>query len=187
MRGRDELWIFGYGSLIWRPAFPHVERTPGWLEGWSRRFWQGSTDHRGVPEAPGRVVTLVPEAGAVCWGAAYRVAPEQRGAVLRRLDQRERGGFERHELEVKLRRGPGAERVSALVYIAGPANSNYLGPAPLASIVAQVRASHGPSGSNAEYVLRLAEALRELGREDPHLHAIASRLGGPDAPRGLSK
>ena len=68
------LWIFGYGSLVWRPDIPHDERRPAWIRGFARRFWQGSTDHRGVPEAPGRVVTLVRDEAARCWGAAYRVA-----------------------------------------------------------------------------------------------------------------
>ena len=73
MSDRAPLWLFGYGSLIWRPASPFVERRPASARGYARRFWQGSTDHRGVPEAPGRVVTLLPSAGDRCEGVAYRV------------------------------------------------------------------------------------------------------------------
>ena len=170
------MWIFGYGSLVWRPGFAHVERRAGFIEGWSRRFWQGSTDHRGVPRAPGRVVTLISEPNAICWGAAYRIAAEDRDAVLQSLDHREKGGFERRRVEVRLR-GPAPERVSAAMYVAGSDNPNYLGPAPTAEIAAQVRRSTGPSGSNSEYVLRLAQALRELRAGDAHVFDLAERVG----------
>jgi cation transport regulator ChaC len=170
-----DLWIFGYGSLVWRPAFEHAERRPGYLRGWARRFWQGSTDHRGTPAAPGRVVTLVPESGAVCWGVAYRVDAAARSAVLRRLDHREKGGFERRRLSVQLPRAEPAS-AEALVYVAGPGNPNYLGPAPVADIAAQIRRCRGPSGSNTEYVLRLEEALGSLGGSDPHVSELARRL-----------
>ena len=173
---RGDCWIFGYGSLVWRPGFPHVERRAGCIEGWSRRFWQGSTDHRGLPRAPGRVVTLIREPNALCWGAAYRVASQDCDAVLRTLDRREKGGFERRRVEVQLRE-PHPERVSAAMYVAGSDNPNYLGPAPPAEIAAQVRRSTGPSGSNAEYVLRLAQALRELCAHDAHVFDLAMRVG----------
>jgi cation transport regulator ChaC len=139
------LWIFGYGSLIWRPAFAHAERRTGYLEGWARRFWQGSPDHRGVPEAPGRVATLVRETGAVCWGVAYRVEEAAREAVLRTLDHRESGGFERHRLTVHSRDAAQPE-LQALVYVAGPANPNFLGPSPLPAMAEQVRNARGRSG-----------------------------------------
>ena len=176
MEAADELWIFGYGSLVWRPDFPHVERRPGWVEGYARRFWQGSTDHRGVPGAPGRVVTLVPEPRARCWGVVYRVASVEREAVLAQLDRREKGGFERREVSVHV----GADgALAALVYVADPSNPNYLGPAPLDAIAEQVRRSQGPSGGNAEYVLQLAAALREIGGEDPHVEALARLVEVP--------
>ena len=165
-------WIFGYGSLVWRPAFAYAERRVGALDGFARRFWQGSTDHRGAPGAPGRVVTLVEEPGAVCWGVAFRVAEELCEDVLEALDRRESGGFARRRVEVRLREAGGA-RVPALVYVAAPGNPNFLGPAPAPEIAAQVLRSHGPSGSNREYVLRLEAALEELGAYDDHVGEIA--------------
>jgi cation transport regulator ChaC len=170
----EPAWVFGYGSLIWRPSFAFEERTVGWIDGWARRFWQGSTDHRGVPGAPGRVVTLVRQPGARCVGVAYRLHPAQREEILAGLDHREKGGYARHVVDVHAgaRGGP----IRALVYIATEANPEYLGPAVPAAIMAQIRRARGPSGSNVEYVLRLAEALRAIHAEDEHVYALAEAL-----------
>ncbi len=175
-----DLWIFGYGSLIWRPDFPYAERRPAAIAGWTRRFWQGSIDHRGVPAAPGRVVTLVPRARAICWGMAYRIAASDSDAVLSHLDYREKGGYrlERVALEFAETADDGVGVAEGLVYIATPDNANYLGPAPPAAIARQVRASTGPSGPNDEYVLRLAEALREIGVRDEHVFAVERHVRG---------
>jgi cation transport regulator ChaC len=170
-----ELWIFGYGSLIWRPDFAFAEACPGYITGWSRRFWQGSVDHRGVPEAPGRVVTLASEPEGLCWGLAYRVEGDRCDEVLERLDHRESGGFDRIDVEVTLR-DRGRDPIAATTYVAPPSNPNYLGPAPMTAIAEQVRRSHGPSGANSEYALRLAESLRELGVDDAHVFELAARL-----------
>ncbi|MEC9072039.1 MAG: gamma-glutamylcyclotransferase, partial [Myxococcota bacterium] len=89
------LWIFGYGSLIWSPGFPFQERVMASLHGWGRRFYQGSPDHRGTPQAPGRVVTLVTAPQERCWGVAYRVAGDQVQDTLETLDRRESAGYER--------------------------------------------------------------------------------------------
>lgn len=169
------LWIFGYGSLVWRPSFPHAERRPAHVRGWARRFWQGSTDHRGVPGAPGRVVTLIEAPDAVCWGVAYRIDGDRAEAVIDHLDDRERGGYDRHEVELHFGVDGGATE-AGLVYVATPANRNYLGPAPLVRIAEQVRAARGPSGPNLEYVLRLAEALRELEAHDDHVFELEELL-----------
>ena len=184
----DPLWIFGYGSLVWRPAFEHVERRAAFIRGFARRFWQGSTDHRGLPGRPGRVATLIREAGAVCWGTAYRVAPERADEVLARLDDRERGGFVRHVVEVRLPAdGPGSgpgSRVDALLYWATPENPNYLGPASLEAIAEQIHASQGPSGHNVESGTDLARARGAMGARDDHVdtlvrlvHARRERIG----------
>jgi cation transport regulator ChaC len=171
-------WIFGYGSLMWRPDFEFAERREGFVCDLSRRFWQASTDHRGIPAQPGRVVTLIREAGARCFGAAYRLRDQDREGVLARLDHRERGGFVRERVPVHFAdTGGGArESVQALVYIATEINPNYLGPAPMGEIARQIRGSRGPSGSNAEYLAKLAAALRAMGAEDDHVFALAQML-----------
>ena len=203
MHGTQSLWLFGYGSLIFRPAIPFVERRPARAPGWSRRFWQWSTDHRGEPWRPGRVVTLTPAADDACWGMAYRLDEAEADAILADLDVRERGGYVRMEIEIELdglaeeaapttpatagtgatARAPGSSATAAaprtvagLTYQGWPGNRNYAGPASIAEIAAQVAAASGPSGANADYVRDLDAALRALGIEDAHVAALAARL-----------
>jgi len=171
------LWIFGYGSLMWRPGFGFAERRPGCLPGLARRFWQGSTDHRGRPGAPGRVVTLVRDAGEQCWGVAFRIDPGRAPQVLGELDHRERGGFERCAVELRLS-GGGAAPVRGVAYVAREGNPNYLGPAPLETVAEQVRRARGPSGTNLEYAIELARALREIDADDAHVFALERLLVG---------
>ena len=165
-------WIFGYGSLIFRPDFPHVDRVEGYVDGWSRRFWQASTDHRGVPEAPGRVVTVVREPQARCWGVAYRVADGAREEVPANLDHRDKGGYGRFNVKVC----GGGRPLDALMYVAPETNENFLGHAPAEEIVDQIHRSRGPSGPNPEYLLKLATSLREMGAEDPHVFELETLL-----------
>ena len=177
MTPNEDTWVFGYGSLIWRTGFDFAESRPAFVRDWARRFWQGSTDHRGVPEAPGRVVTLVAAPGESCWGRAYRLDPRSRKKVLEQLDHREKGGYERLQLRLHFDNG---HWVNGITYHATPDNPNFLGKASKADIVAQVQSSAGPSGLNTEYVLRLDQALREMGVTDPHVHEIALALeSGP--------
>ncbi|HEX5960546.1 MAG TPA: gamma-glutamylcyclotransferase [Rhodanobacteraceae bacterium] len=167
--GRASVWLFGYGSLIYKADFPYLERRPATIQGWSRRFWQGSHDHRGTFEHPGRVATLIAQAGAECTGMAYRVTPP----TFEQLDYREKNGYLRFTTMLVFRDGSTAEGV---VYIAAEGNAAWLGAASVEEIARHVAAAAGPSGSNRNYVFKLADALRRLGADDRHVFAIESRL-----------
>lgn len=166
----DKTWVFGYGSLIYKVDFPFIAREPASINNWERRFWQGSHDHRGTPHSPGRVVTLIPSPGAVCRGMAYLI--EQ--AVFEHLDHREKNGYERHPVLVNLKAT--AQTVDGLIYVAAEDNHAYLGPAALEDVASHISRSSGPSGSNTDYVLQLAQALRKLGDHDPHVYALEALL-----------
>jgi cation transport protein ChaC len=157
--GRHSVWLFGYGSLIFKADFPYIERRAASIAGWTRRFWQGSHDHRGTEAAPGRVVTLVPQADAVCHGMAYLITPE----VFGHLDHREKNGYLRLATQIRFDDGGSEE---GLVYIATSEKD----------IALQIASSHGPSGPNRDYLLELAAALRAMGKEDEHVFAIERHL-----------
>lgn len=165
----DDVWIFGYGSLIWRPDMEYLESRVARLDGWMRRFWQGSHDHRGVPEAPGRVVTLLQRAGEHCEGVAFRVSGAVAQAIFPALDYREKNGYERHQVRLTLR---DTTEIDAVVYIATEDNFAYLGPADANAMAAQIAASVGPSGRNVDYLTELAAALRDLDIHDEHVFEL---------------
>lgn len=165
----QRVWLFGYGSLIYLVDFPYLESRPASIRGWSRRFWQGSHDHRGTEEHPGRVVTLIEEAGAVCGGLAFLVE----AAVFRQLDEREKNGYLRLAAEMTFEDGSTA---TALTYIATPDNAAWLGEASEYQIARHIHGATGPSGSNRDYLLELAGALRELGQHDRHVFEIESHI-----------
>lgn len=161
----EDIWLFGYGSLIYKVDFPYLEQRPAKIFNWQRRFWQGSHDHRGTPEAPGRVATLIEMPGASCEGMAYRVDP----SVFTQLDYREKNGYLRVNTELHFSEN---EVSTGLAYIATENNTAYLGPASEQEIAKHIARAAGESGDNSEYLLRLAESLRQLEIDDPHVFAI---------------
>ncbi|HEX7838677.1 MAG TPA: gamma-glutamylcyclotransferase [Kofleriaceae bacterium] len=184
----DLVWVFGYGSLIWRPAMAHVARRAGRVNGWARRFWQASTDHRGTASAPGRVLTLVESEGVV-WGMAYAIERAAWPQTEAALELREQQGYARLTIDIGLAAGEQAgrlvETVVGLMYVATPANPYFIGPEPLEVTADIVRRSHGPSGSNLDYVLELDRTLAGMGAEDPEVNALAERVrvAQPRPPR----
>ncbi len=167
--GHNEVWLFGYGSLIYKADFPYIERRPAYIRHWARRFWQGSHDHRGTPEAPGRVVTLIAQAEATCAGMAYLITP----AALGHLDLREKNGYLRFVTEMTF---DDESTVEGLVYIATEQNAAFLGAASEHDIAQHIARSAGPSGSNRDYLSSLADALRQMHADDPHVFGIEREL-----------
>ncbi|MFK8041333.1 gamma-glutamylcyclotransferase [Congregibacter sp.] len=166
----NQHWIFGYGSLIYKVDFPFIEREVALLKNWSRRFWQGSHDHRGTPHSPGRVVTLIPDRDALCRGVAYLVDE----SVFEHLDHREKNGYERHSTPLLLEDRD--QTVTGVFYIATRSNPAFLGEGSDRELAQHIADSHGPSGSNADYLLSLAEALRELDEYDEHVMNLEREL-----------
>lgn len=162
----EPTWVFGYGSLIWKQDFPYLDARSGWITGWARRFWQGSHDHRGVADDPGRVVTLVAAPGERCHGRAFLVEPE----VFDHLDHREKNGYDRIHVQIENEAG----HFDGVVYRAAENNQAYLGPAPPEEMAAQINRCVGPSGANRDYVLELARALRRMGYSDEHVFEVES-------------
>ncbi|XP_021743599.1 gamma-glutamylcyclotransferase 2-3-like isoform X2 [Chenopodium quinoa] len=159
------LWIFGYGSLIWKAGFNYDERLSGFIKGYRRVFYQGSTDHRGTPDYPGRTVTLEPASHEICYGVAYKVS--QKEDIETAISY----------LEESTSSTPAVSNV--LVYVASSdkkTNQNYLGPAPLEELAKQIVHAEGPSGPNRDYLFQLEKALIELGCKDAHVMDLAREV-----------
>ena len=142
---REDLWVFGYGSLIWRPGFDYVERAPARLIGAHRALCVFSHVHRGTPERPGLVLGL--DLGGACRGVAYRVAAKKRAATIAYLRAREQAtSVYRETLRSVTLLGEPERRVSALVYMIDRGHVQYAGRLDLAQQLHLVRQGHGQSG-----------------------------------------
>ena len=173
----DDLWVFGYGSLMWRPGFDFVERVPARLLGLHRALCVYSFVHRGTPEQPGLVLGL--DRGGMCRGIAFRVAAAAREKTVAYLRAREQvttvylETMRRIELEEKARR-----QVRALCFVVDRSHVQYAGRLTLAACLHHVRQGHGRSGPNRDYVLDAVQSLEALGYRETELHLLAEQLRG---------
>src|SRR5690348_8493835 len=173
----EDLWVFGYGSLMWRPDFAYAERAPARLFGLHRALCVYSFVHRGTPERPGLVLGL--DLGGACRGVAYRVAAKQRADTIAYLRAREQAtSVYRETLRSVTLLGEPERRVDALVYMIDRGHIQYAGRLDLATQLHLVRQGHGQSGPNREYVLSTVHALEALGLRDRELHLLAEKLKG---------
>jgi cation transport protein ChaC len=175
-------WIFGYGSLVWKAGFPYSRKEIGYIKGFVRRFWHGSTDHRGTPEKPGRVVTLIDydewkrdfalidphPANGIVWGVCYFIEEHAKEDTFNYLDYREKNGYCLVKLPAVLQNGEEIEE--CFIYIAPVHDESFLGIADTSMIARQILESSGPSGANIEYLLNLCDALEGVHEhQDEHL------------------
>jgi cation transport protein ChaC len=173
----EDLWVFAYGSLMWRPGFEFLERRNARLVGAHRALCVYSFVHRGTPERPGLVLGL--DRGGNCRGIAYRVTAAKRAETIDYLRAREQVTMVYREAwrTVWLDHDP-QQRVQALCYMVDRGHAQYAGRLTLAEQVHYVRQGHGRSGKNRDYVLAAVEELEKLKVRDEGLHMLAERLKG---------
>lgn len=178
-------WVFGYGSLMWRPGFAHEEARIATLQGFARRFCLRSIRYRGTPEAPGLVLALAPDAGAACTGLAFRVAEAAAAATLAYLRDRELVTYAYREEAHPVRLDDGRE-VVALAYVADPAHPQFAGGLGRGEQAEIIAAAAGPAGRNADYLFATLDHLAALGIRDAEVEALGlavrGRLGLPHPP-----
>jgi cation transport protein ChaC len=170
-----DFWVFGYGSLMWRPGFPHAERHAARLSGYHRSLCLYSRGYRGTPERPGLVLGL--DHGGSCVGVAFRVDAADRAATLAYLIWRE-GNDVYHETYVRPRLIDG-RGVTALAYVVNRAHSDYAGRLSPRELLEHTRESRGDKGSCRDYVVSTHAHLMSLGVRDAHLAWLAEQLGAP--------
>lgn len=172
-----ELWVFGYGSLMWNPGFPHAERAPAIAHGVHRRLCVYSYRYRGTQERPGLVMGLLN--GGCCQGMAFRVLPDHVAETRAYLTQREQVSMVYHEVfrPVRLRDG---RCVSALCYVVDQSHRQFAGRLDRETQLLLVRSGHGQRGPNRDYVTNTATVLKELGCEDRTLSWLTRQLDRAD-------
>jgi cation transport protein ChaC len=175
-----DLWVFGYGSLMWRPGFAFIEQAPARLIGEHRALCVYSFDHRGTPEKPGLVLGL--DRGGACRGIAFRVAARQRLETIGYLRSREQTtNVYREVMRSVWLENEARGRVSALAYVVDRGHVQYAGRLSLVEQLRHVQQGHGRSGNNRDYVLSTVKSIEAQGFRDDQLHQLAMMLHG-EAP-----
>jgi len=179
MHGDGDIWVFGYGSLMWNPGFPYEEVRPALLYGYHRAFCLYSEHYRGTPEHRGLVLGL--DRGGACRGRAFRVAASEADAAMDYLIKREMFGhavdvYELRWLRVVL--GETGEDARAACFVVNPAHDHYAGKLSLEQTATIIGSASGKSGTNREYLANTITHLDDLGIADGPLHALQRLVSG---------
>lgn len=168
----EVLWVFAYGSLMWKPGFDYAASSRARLDGYRRSFCMWSIHHRGTQENPGLVLALDPDEDAGCEGVAFQVPSETRTDVLRYLRERELISSAYQERLETIRLADGQE-VQALAYVMNRDHVQYTGQMTAAEKAAIIARSSGGMGPNDEYLFSTLSHLRDMGCPDPEMEEIA--------------
>ena len=156
----SDVWVFGYGSLMWDPGFPHADAAPALIRGWHRAFSIVSHESWGSAERPGLVAAL--HAGGACRGLALRVRGRDRADALDYLDRRE-NAYRRIGATVELTAGRRRTTVSAVTYVFDAAHERAVGKLPLARTARLIAQGEGRKGSARGYLLNTVGCLTDMG------------------------
>lgn len=167
-----DLWVFAYGSLMWKPGFAYEARSRARLPGYARRFCLDSITYRGTPDYPGLVLALDEAPGGYCDGVAYRVAAARREATHGYLRERELVTYSYLERFLPVEVEGERERPHALAYVMDRSHTQYRGGLSAAEQAAVIARAHGPAGSNVEYLENTITHLEEIGAEDAPLFEL---------------
>ncbi len=182
--GTEDLWIFAYGSLMWRPDFIYLEQRKARIFGFHRALCIYSHHYRGTPERPGLVLGL--DRGGSCVGLCFRIAAEAAPATLAAVRERELVTGVYAEITAPVRLDDGRRRM-AVTYAATRNHPQYAGALPEADLVRLVQQGVGITGSNIDYVRSTHRHLVDLGIVDPALASLstawpaAEEAGAPPA------
>ncbi len=175
----QDLWIFAYGSLMWRPDFDWVESVRARLYGFHRALCLYSHHHRGTAERPGLVLGL--DRGGSCVGLCFRIAAPARAATLDAVRRRELITGVYVEIAAPVRLADG-RRPAALTYVARRDHGQYAGALPLAEVARLVAQGHGAGGPNADYLRNTVAHLADMGIRDDRLAAVLRTIDGRTPP-----
>ena len=169
------MWVFGYGSLLWKPGFEVAESVIGRLPGYARSFCMRSIHHRGSVAQPGLVLALDAVVGTACDGIALRVAPGTEDETLQYLRDREliSSAYVEKNLDVQMTDG---RTVEALVYVIDAEHEQYCGGLPLEEQAQIIASAVGGMGPNTEYLFNTASHLAQIGLHDASLEWLHGRV-----------
>jgi glutathione-specific gamma-glutamylcyclotransferase len=173
-RPDGDVWLFGYGSLIWNPTVHAIERRTARIEGWHRAFCLSARVGRGSIDNPGLVLGL--DVGGDCTGVAFRIAEDTAESELALLWRREMlsGAYVPRWLDVL--DGHGVRFASAIAFTIDQAGEQYAGRLVVDEVVRRLATASGALGSAAEYLFQTCEGLRAHGIPDPDLERLAASV-----------